>query len=710
MIEEYRLERGIVMKMTKRLLAIAMAVVTFVSVMGIATEAASVSLAKLNLGYMAPTNSKGTKIIETVKLYGDYDYINFYINSKKKSSYFFYEIYSDKDLTKGVESGYVYCNNGEYAFSQKIKLKGKYKSKTYYLVTYAAKIYSDGSAKIDKKSMREFQIKVDIKADFDEKVVVLKEVKNTVKGACVKWSKLSGASKYYIYRRSITGSKWTKVGTVSSKNTTFTDTSVKNKNGNFIYTVKAVNKKGTASRYLYSGLKCLFAKAPVINSVSVIGNNTVQVKWGSTKSGAKYNVVRKETGGSWATIATNYSGTTYNDKTAVNGKKYTYSVKAVISTSYGKATSSYYANNDKVVTYLKAPTLNSVTKSKNGPNIKWSAVAGANTYKICRMPLDKSESWRLVGTVGSGTLTFTDKTASADGSYIYTVRADSAKNKGSYYSSGINYIELAKPEITSTGIYSYNDYHSVSWGKIKYATEYYLYKRNSQNEWELVGVFDATDSSTQTARVDPEKYVLTEYCVQAGYNGNVRSKLSDPAFIDEYPYSKYVAENRVEYNYIKILVNSKADKYNVYKVIEDTEEHKLVATFDVADEKFFEYKDYDFAEKSTYVVKGVFNGEEQLNFKTFSVLRGEEPAESRDESVFCESYSKDGFKVEITHPEYDDYYALYYFYDYGKSNWVEVSSHYINGDTHYIYEDDFPEYFECSPDGEYKLSIIYSKK
>ena len=103
----------------------------------------NLSLSKLNLGYMAPTNSKGTKTVETVKLYGDYDYINFYINSKKKNTYFAYEIFSDKDCTKLVEGDVVACNKGTYSFTPKIKLKGNYKTKTYYMVTYAAKIFDE---------------------------------------------------------------------------------------------------------------------------------------------------------------------------------------------------------------------------------------------------------------------------------------------------------------------------------------------------------------------------------------------------------------------------------------------------------------------------------------------------------------------------------------------------------------------------------------
>ncbi len=127
------------MKIAKRLISITLAVVVFISTMGIAVEAAKVSYTNLNLGYIAPTNSKGTKLIKTVKLYGDYDYINFKIKSKKKDSYFYYEIYSNKDCTKLVESDVVKYNKGKYSFAQKINLKKKYKSKTYYMVTYAEK-------------------------------------------------------------------------------------------------------------------------------------------------------------------------------------------------------------------------------------------------------------------------------------------------------------------------------------------------------------------------------------------------------------------------------------------------------------------------------------------------------------------------------------------------------------------------------------------
>ena len=309
------------MKTAKRILSIILVVATLISIFSISSEALTVKVANKNYGYMVPVNNKGTKTLSTVKLYGNYDYINFFIHSGSSKVYFFYEIYSDKKLTNCVDSGYTVCSSGDYNMSEVIKLKGKYKTKTYYAVTYAGKFSSDNEKlTVDKKSICQFTIKVDRNSDFDENIVIVKETKNKTGGAYVKWAKLSGANKYYIYRRSITGTKWTKVGTVSSSKDNFTDTSVKNKNGNYIYTVKAINKKGTASRYHYSGLMCLFAKTPVMKSIAVTYNDAVEIKWESSSNKAKYNILRKEGDGKWKTIKSNYSGTSYKDSSVKNGK------------------------------------------------------------------------------------------------------------------------------------------------------------------------------------------------------------------------------------------------------------------------------------------------------------------------------------------------------------------------------------------------------
>ncbi len=188
------------MKMVKRVLSIMMAIVTLVSVVSISAEALTIKFKDEVYGYMVPVNNKGTKVLSNVKLYGSYDYLNFFIHSGIGGDvYFFYEIYSDKNLKNCVDSGYTIRYYGDYNMSQKIKLKGKYKSKTYYAVTYAG-MFSSNKEKltIDKNSMCQFKIVVDRSPSYDEKKVVLKSTSNTANGPKITWSKISGTSKYYI--------------------------------------------------------------------------------------------------------------------------------------------------------------------------------------------------------------------------------------------------------------------------------------------------------------------------------------------------------------------------------------------------------------------------------------------------------------------------------------------------------------------------------
>ncbi len=594
------------MKMAKRVLAVVMVLVTLVSFMGIAAEAASLTVNELNLGYMVPTNSKGTKTLETVRLYGDYDYINFYINSKKSNSYFAYEIYSDKNYTNLVESNAVNCDKGTYTYTPTIKLKGNYSSKTYYLFTYAAKVYSDGSIDVDQNSMCQFKLVVKRSAAFDDKIVILKETKNTTKGAYIKWSKLSGASKYYIYRRSITGTKWTKVGGVGSSKVSFTDTSVKDKNANYIYSVKGINKAGTASRYLYSGLTCLYAKTPTMKSIAVTYNNAIEIKWNSTSSKAKYNIMRKEGDGSWKTIKTSYSGTSYKDTSVKSGKVYTYSVKAVISTDYGKATSSYYTNSSKAVTYLRAPTLKDVLAVENGVDISWYPVTGSEGYTILRKNSDGSTGWSSVGKVGADATNFVDTTVTIDTDYIYSVRSEAANNKGSYNRTGIEYIVLKKPVISVERAEESNQV-VISWESVPKANSYEIYYRPTDGEWQKL-----TSTSDLSYKYYLNEFGDFEYKVRAVKNNEFFSEYSDAVSYTHIPYVSftYVAYNDgIEMTWL----DYGADGYSIYRKLSGSTDDEYVLIASVTDNK---YKDTSVEEdiSYTYQIRLVHNGTEQTEY------------------------------------------------------------------------------------------------
>lgn len=696
-----------------------MVLVTLVSVMSVSAEALSVVVKEDkddNYGYMVPVNYNGTEIISTVKVYGEYDYINFYIKAyQSKTKYFFYAIYSDKNLTNCVQTDALeITGKGTYSYNLKLKLKGKYKTKTYYVVTYAA-TYSSSKDRfvVDAESMREFKLQVDRTTSFSKQKVMLNEIKNTTKGAYIKWSALSGTSKYDIYRRSITGSKWTKVGSVSKSKTSFTDTSVKSKNGNYVYTVKAVNKKGTVSRYHYAGLVCLFASTPQIESINIIYNNTVEIEWNKTSSKAKYNIMRKEDGGDWKTIKSSYSGTTYKDKTAENGKNYMYSVKAVISTDYGKAISSYYSDAQNSVTFFAAPVLNDVAVSEAGVVVSWNAVEGVNGYTILRRPLNKSEGWTDLGRVDPAVVEFTDTTADLESAYIYTVRSEGENGKGSYYSAGREFIILNEPKNVSHNFNVNNDCAYIKWEVVPYATQYNIYVTNEAGEWELYKTVDHETEDdggyTISSKYSTERIGSIKYAVTALRDGGNETPINNVYEMEYYPW--VITNSYVSVDGMAVTWKDRgAQSYNIYRL--DGDKSDGFVLIDTVEGKengaLLEYIDETIEDKVeyTYRVKGVYNGVEQttcfLASDTYSRLPESEITREEKPAFIVSEYST---FLDIAVAETDATVEIYG-YNYKKNIWEKVyHQKYDNRNVCSIMR-----YNLCKPNenGEYTVSVVYN--
>lgn len=620
------------MKSVKRIPAMLLVVIISFSVLIVGAQGLYVYSTVRDFGYMMPANYNFSKTLSTVYLYGNYDYINFSINSEDYGTYFFYEIYSDKDYTDLVNSDYTYCDGiGEYTYSPYVKLQGIYKTGTYYCVTYAADIESDGDIWISESSLRRFKVVVNRLPKYSQQVIGLNFVINTVDGPLVKWYALPSSVKYNIYRRPLVGTKWEKIGTVNGSTYEFTDKSVKNKNGRYVYTVRGVDKNGTLTRYHYSGVTAHYAKTPVVSSVSTVVDNRVQIKWNSTGSTAVYQIYRMENDGGWELLKKDHKGTVFYDETARSGNKYRYTVRAVIKTYTGTALSHFY--NGKTVTYIAAPELNPLKFTENGMNVTWQASEGAVKYAVYRKPLDENKNWRLIGKVDSKTTVFVDTTAVKEGNYLYTVRSEGANFQGSYLGKGVEYFNLVPPDFK---VDVKDNKITLSWNKVPYAESYEVYGKFAGDDY---GWHYLKNSKVCTYEIAPKTYTDVIFAVRS-VRGNTKSAYKYSDNVTVFP---FIEPNYVVYkDYIRLYWNSAGvDSYNIYRKLasDPDSEYELIAN--TVNSKYDD-KTAQYDVMYEYSIRGVKNSVEQSTNLSSKVITKYSPEKYiKDLGTYLERFHSD---------------------------------------------------------------------
>ena len=675
------------MKTTKRFIMMIFAAIMLLSVVTVAAEAASLNTTSSDYGYMVTTDVKISKPVSTAKVYGNYDYLNFYINSYYDDMYFFYEIYSDKKMTKLVAGDYTYCATaGAYDYTPWLKLKGVFNSGTYYGVTYAATIDENGNATISEPSMRTFKFVVNKKPKYNQQMVILKSVTNTANGPTVKWYKLSSSTqKYNVYRRSLTGTKWTKVATVKGSVFSYTDKSIKDKNGKYVYTVRGIDKNGTLTRYHYSGIMCLFAKTPSVSSVATTYDNQVQVKWKSTAKSAVYNVYRKTDGGKWVLIQKNFKGTTYLDKKTESGKNYRYTVRAVIPTEYGNAVS--YYNNGKTVDFVGAPKLNPVSVVENGLKITWGKAEGATAYTVYKKTLDKGAKWQSLGKVSNDVFTFTDTTANAESAFIYTVRAEGKTSRGSYVNAGVEYVKLVEPKITNVQVSDSGI--CIYWDKVAGATGYEIMQKNEDGSWSVY-----KDVGAETNHfIYCYSYTKLELSVRA-IKGDEKGPFStDSTVVTFIP--QLTSYKEVYTDYTKISwSNISADEYRVYRKKLENKNSEFELLYAGKETNCID-TDVEYDVTYCYEIRPVFDSVEEKEKVIVQHIK-KESIDKYIKSVNVIQKFGDDYPVE-----YSNYAGYKFEFDFTDNYKERVVDLYVLSDTGKY------EYISCQPD-EITTEELYS--
>lgn len=142
------------------------------------------------------------------------------------------------------------------------------------------------------------------------------------------WTASTNATSYNVLRSTTNGGSYSSVAT-GVTTTSYTDTGLTNGTA-YYYVVTATNSYGTSGNSNQaSATPSLPAPAAPTNLTATAGNQQVALSWTASTNASSYNVLRSTTnGGSYSSIATGVTTTSYTDTGLTNGTTYYYVVTA----------------------------------------------------------------------------------------------------------------------------------------------------------------------------------------------------------------------------------------------------------------------------------------------------------------------------------------------------------------------------------------------
>ncbi len=318
----------------------------------------------------------------------------------------------------------------------------------------------------------------------------------------IKWTEVTNAKYYTVYRADTPGGEKTELAEVKEigveGNRVYTDTTVQ-PNTTYYYFVTAYSEDLDLESGYSDMLKVTTPKLldkPVIKTITCVDDG-VKLTWDAVDTATSYRVYRSE-GTTGNAIELKTVGTTYcTDTTAELGKKYFYYVAA-----YNGKTGVLSERSDaKSITVtlpdLDTPVITSLTQTNEGIVIQWNTVNTATSYKVYRAT-SITGTKTLLKTVG--TLKATDTTVKESGTYYYFIHAYNSKTgKSSVYSNAksIAVSTMAAPVISSATYAS--GAVSLAWSSVEGATSYRVFRADSatgtKTQLKTVGTLKCTDDT-----------------------------------------------------------------------------------------------------------------------------------------------------------------------------------------------------------------------
>jgi len=284
------------------------------------------------------------------------------------------------------------------------------------------------------------------------------------------WGKVTGASKYKVYRSTRANGGFSLLKTTTS--TSFVNTGA-TYGKTYYYKVTTIFTDGTQATSRIVSCNSVLP-APSI-TVTKNSNGNPVIKWKAV-SGAHYYEIRRLTEDGYHSMGTGTDKLSYVDKDAEAGVTYQYQVLAIGDNWDYR---SQYCDPVTFTVPLEKPAITLSNVASSGKiKISWSAVPHAEKYQVYRAT-SKDGTYKRIATTTATSLTNTS--AEVGKTYYYKVKAIHADTSANSPFSAIKSRMCDLPAPVITVELNASGKPRTSWAKVDGAVKYQVWRATSKN-------------------------------------------------------------------------------------------------------------------------------------------------------------------------------------------------------------------------------------
>ena len=281
----------------------------------------------------------------------------------------------------------------------------------------------------------------------------------------------------------------------------------------YYYTVIASNAAGDSTTTSPTVSAFSYFVAPTGLTLTAV-NTIVSLNWNTFSGVSGYNVYRSETpnfniaGTRTKLNSATILNTNYIDNTALNGKKYYYSVAALKS-----GRTSDFSDEENILIVPTSPSWITAKSTFTDIKVEWNLSFGATSNKIYRstssnfVPKDLGVGANLIATIPVPTFEYIDNGTSAGNIYYYTIISSNASGDSIITSSTFSVISIS-PKPTWISIAAEDIFARLYWNSNIGAESYDLYRND----------ITSLDTSPDWNKINPVS-ILNNTFVDNGLSG-----------------------------------------------------------------------------------------------------------------------------------------------------------------------------------------------